>query len=113
MSRYLSQKYGLNSAEVGIVLGSSMKYDIAEVVDPMIHIVARLPKSTLGDAFEAIARSPGCETGDWIAPRHDDYQSPVVPIRSTAILARRPARFSACANSIAPAARSASSTTRR
>ena len=47
MSRYLSTTYGLNPAEAGIVMGSSMKYDIAEVVDPHIHVVAKLPRKLL------------------------------------------------------------------
>jgi len=47
LSRYLSMKYELNPAEVGIVLGAGMKYDIAEVVDPRMHVVAKLPKKLL------------------------------------------------------------------
>jgi amidase len=40
--------YGLNAAEVSSVLGTSVMYDIAEVVDPQPHIVAKVPKSVLG-----------------------------------------------------------------
>ena len=47
MSRYLAGKYGLNPAEAGIVMGSSMKYDIAEIVDPHVHVVAKLPRKVL------------------------------------------------------------------
>ncbi len=47
MSRYLAQRYKLNPSEVGIVLGTSMKYDIAELVDPMVHVVAKLPRQAL------------------------------------------------------------------
>jgi acetamidase/formamidase len=47
MSRYLATKYGLNPAEAAVVMGSSMKYDIAEVVDPKLHVVAKLPKKLL------------------------------------------------------------------
>lgn len=47
MSRYLATRYGLNPAEAGVVLGSSMKYDIAEVVDPRVHVVAKLSKKVL------------------------------------------------------------------
>jgi acetamidase/formamidase len=47
MSRYLASKYKLNPAEIGVVLGTSMRYDVAEVVDPMVHIVAKLPKRVL------------------------------------------------------------------
>ena len=34
MSRRLEQEYKLNASEIGMVRGSSMHYDIAEVVDP-------------------------------------------------------------------------------
>jgi amidase len=47
MSRYLTQRYKLNPAEAGIVLGTSVKYDIAELVDPQIHVVAKLPRTAL------------------------------------------------------------------
>ncbi len=47
MSRYLADVYKLNPAEIGIVLDTSMKYDIAEVVDPEVHIVAKLSKVAL------------------------------------------------------------------
>ncbi len=45
--RWLEKKYGLNAAEVSSVLGTSMVYEVAEVVDPSIHVVAKIPKSVL------------------------------------------------------------------
>ena len=45
--RWLEKKYGLNAAEVSSVLGTSMVYDVAEVVDPQVHVVARVPKTVL------------------------------------------------------------------
>jgi len=45
--RWLEKKYGLNAAEVSSVLGTSMVYDVAEVVDPYVHIVAKVPKARL------------------------------------------------------------------
>lgn len=45
--RWLEKKYGLNPAEVSSVLGTAMVYDIAEVVDPQVHVVAKVPKSAL------------------------------------------------------------------
>ena len=45
--RWLEKKYGLNAAEVSSVLGTSMVYDVAEVVDPQEHVVAKVPKSVL------------------------------------------------------------------
>ena len=42
-----SRAYGLNAAEVSSVLGTSIVYDVAEVVDPQPHVVAKVPKSVL------------------------------------------------------------------
>lgn len=45
--RWLEKTYNLNPAEVSSVLGTAMIYDIAEVVDPQVHVVAKVPKSVL------------------------------------------------------------------
>jgi amidase len=45
--RWLEKTYKLNSAEVSSVLGTSVVYEVAEVVDPQVHIVAKIPKSAL------------------------------------------------------------------
>lgn len=45
--RWLEKTYKLNAAEVSSVVSTSVVYDIAEVVDPQIHVVARIPKSAL------------------------------------------------------------------
>ncbi len=45
--RWLEKTYKLNAAEVSSVLGTSMIYEIAEVVDPQVHVVAKVPKSVL------------------------------------------------------------------
>ena len=47
LSRWLEEEYKLNTAEIGVVLGTSMRYEIAEVVDPQVHVVARISKSLL------------------------------------------------------------------
>ena len=47
MSQYLAKRYKLNPAEVAIVLGTAVRYDIAELVDPLVHVVAKLPRKTL------------------------------------------------------------------
>src|SRR6187402_1434399 len=47
MARYLESEHGLNSNEAAMVLGSSMKYDVADLVGTQVSIVARLPKSVL------------------------------------------------------------------
>jgi amidase len=45
--RWIEKKYGLNAAEVSSVLSTSIVYDVAEVVDPYVHIVAKAPKTAL------------------------------------------------------------------
>jgi amidase len=47
LSRWLEDTYKLSPGEIAMLLGSSMRYDIAEIVDPEVHVVARLPKSIL------------------------------------------------------------------
>ena len=51
--RWLEKRYGLNAAEVSSVLGTAMVYDVAEVVDPFVHIVAKVPKARLA-AFKPV-----------------------------------------------------------
>jgi len=47
VAQWLERDYKLNAAEVAMVLGTSMRYDIAEVVDPLVNVVAKVPKSVL------------------------------------------------------------------
>jgi acetamidase/formamidase len=47
LSEWLERDYHLTPNETGIVLGSSMRYDIAEIVDPQVNIVAKVSKSVL------------------------------------------------------------------
>jgi len=47
LSRWLEQDYGLNPSEIASVLGTGMQYDIAEVVDPYVNIVAKIRKGAL------------------------------------------------------------------
>ncbi len=47
LSRWLEQEYKLNAGEIAMVLGSSMEFNIAEVVDPQVHVVAKLSKAAL------------------------------------------------------------------
>lgn len=47
MARWLERDFKLNRAEVAYVLGTAMNYDVAEVVDPQYHVVARLSKGAL------------------------------------------------------------------
>jgi acetamidase/formamidase len=53
--RWLERMYGLNAAEVSSVLGTAMVYDVAEVVDPQPHVVAKVPKSALA-ALKKVAQ---------------------------------------------------------
>jgi acetamidase/formamidase len=45
--RWLEKTYKLNAAEVSSVVSTSVVYEIAEVVDPQVHLVAKIPKSAL------------------------------------------------------------------
>jgi acetamidase/formamidase len=47
LARWLEQEYKLTPNETAIVLGSSIRYDIAEIVDPQVNIVAKISKSVL------------------------------------------------------------------
>jgi acetamidase/formamidase len=47
LSNWLKSYYRLNSAEIATVLASSIHYDIATVVDPKIHVVAKIRKDIL------------------------------------------------------------------
>ncbi|MEQ9110799.1 MAG: acetamidase/formamidase family protein [Rhodospirillaceae bacterium] len=48
MSLWLTHTYDLDSSEIAMVLGASLKYEIAEIVNPHINVVARLSKDVLG-----------------------------------------------------------------
>ena len=47
MARWLKDRYGLNDSEVAALMSSSVRYDIAEVVDGRQNVVARISKKTL------------------------------------------------------------------
>ena len=47
--RWLETIYGLNAAEVSSVLGTAIVYDVAEVVDPQPHVVAKVAKAVLAN----------------------------------------------------------------
>ena len=54
LARWLKATYALDDSEVAAVLGSSLEYDIAEVVDPKVHVVAKVRK----DFLAQIGRGP-------------------------------------------------------
>lgn len=47
LARWLERDYKLSANESNVVLGTSIRYEIAEVVDPQVHIVAKISKSVL------------------------------------------------------------------
>ena len=47
LGQWLESDYKLNSAELAVVLGTSIRYDVAEIVDPHINVVAKIRKSVL------------------------------------------------------------------
>jgi acetamidase/formamidase len=49
MSRWLADKYHLTPQEIAAVLGTAMQYQIAEVVDSEIDVVAKLRKDALAE----------------------------------------------------------------
>lgn len=47
LARWIEKDYHLTPNETAIVLGSSIRYDIAEIVDPQVNVVAKLSKELL------------------------------------------------------------------
>jgi acetamidase/formamidase len=48
LALWLEQAYKLTRSEAAIVMGTASEYDIAEVVDGDLTVVAKLPKTVLG-----------------------------------------------------------------
>jgi amidase len=47
LARWIEKDYHLTPNESAMVLGSSIRYDIAEIVDPQVNVVAKLSKELL------------------------------------------------------------------
>ena len=47
LARWLERDYKLSPNESNVILGTSIRYEIAEVVDPQVHIVAKVSKAVL------------------------------------------------------------------
>ena len=47
LSQWLAADYKLTPNEIALVLGTAIQYDVAEVVDPLVHVVARIDKKSL------------------------------------------------------------------
>ncbi len=52
LAQWLEHDYKLNAAEVAMVLGTSMQYEIAEIVDPQVNVVAKVSKSVLSQLHQ-------------------------------------------------------------
>ena len=47
LANWLQRAYKLEPNEAAIVLGTAIQFNIAEVVDPLVHVVAKIPKDAL------------------------------------------------------------------
>ena len=47
LAEWLAADYHLNDNEIALVMGTVLKYDVAEMVDPQINVVAKVPKAVL------------------------------------------------------------------
>src|SRR5207249_4684155 len=47
LARWLEKDYGLTANETAIVLGTAIRFDVAEIVDPQMNIVAKISKTAL------------------------------------------------------------------
>jgi amidase len=47
LARWIERDYKLTANETAIVLGTSIRYEIAEIVDPQVNIVAKISKAAL------------------------------------------------------------------
>jgi amidase len=47
LTHWLERDYHLKPNETAIVLGSSMRYEVAEIVDPQVNVVAKMSKTVL------------------------------------------------------------------
>jgi hypothetical protein len=61
---WLQDDYALTPNEAAVVLGTAMQYDIAEVVDPLVHVVAKIRKDIVA-AIEItlLAHGGSCHEG--------------------------------------------------
>jgi amidase len=52
LSKWMAQRYKLNDSEIATVLTNAIQYDIAEVVDPHAHVVAKIRKDVLNQIHQ-------------------------------------------------------------
>lgn len=58
LMKWLEDDYHLNAAELAIVLGTGMRYDIAEIVDPEMQVVAKISKRVLAQLHAGESNKP-------------------------------------------------------
>lgn len=59
LARWLASDYALSADEVALVLGTAIEYDVAELVDPQINVVAKIAKAQL-----SLIEKPALESGN-------------------------------------------------
>jgi acetamidase/formamidase len=70
LSNWLKSYFRLDAAEIATVLANSIHYDIAEVVDPQVHVVAKIRKEVLAQLPKPDApASVFCQAGWGCAPK--------------------------------------------
>jgi acetamidase/formamidase len=52
LARWLERDYHLTANESAVVLGTSMRYDVAELVDPQVNVVAKVSKKVLAQLVQ-------------------------------------------------------------
>jgi amidase len=55
LSQWLAADYKLTPNEIALVLGTAIHYDVAEIVDPLVHVVAKIDKRALA-GFGSVAK---------------------------------------------------------
>jgi amidase len=56
LAGWLGSEYGLNPNEVAMVLGTAIRYDIAELVDPQMNVAARISRKALAQIEKAAGK---------------------------------------------------------
>jgi len=47
LANWLQRDYKLNPNEAAMILGTAMQYNVAELVDPLVHVVAKVRRESL------------------------------------------------------------------
>lgn len=87
MARWLAGDYKLNSAELASILGTALRYDVADLVGTQISIVAKVPRAVLANLPPA-AITPEAYAAEL---REIIRQAPLLSLESSPILVSPPA----------------------